>query len=453
MRSKVLPLLVVLILWVMLFGVACGPAAPEPTPTAEEAPAPPLETAASPAVSVASRYRLKAPDYEEDYDQAIAEDYYLVLNEDGTAQFEAEQIASGEVTVIARGTWKLDGNGAIIEVTELSGEPLVSPQIIRYEYRDGFPVATEYAAEGELYNLKETEFTIGAGERHPLVQELHRRLAAIDYLGFADPGDDLFTEETRKAVVAFQESQGLYPNGEVNPATWVLLANPQPPLPTPTPLPPPAEGAIPSGVPDIGNRPTHTPDGKPIVYLTFDDGPSGFTQQMLDVLARYDAEGTFFVLGKQAQAKPDLIRAEAQGGHYVANHTYSHSSLEGISEADFIQEIENTRQAILDAALDLFTLDKDVRYLRPPYGATDANTRQYAAEQGYAVVLWDIDPQDWRRPGAKVVADHVIRSVYPGAIVLMHDGGGDRAQTVQALETVLRELSAQGYAFRNIFIQ
>lgn len=453
MRNKTLPLLVVLILGVVLLVMACGSAAPEPTPTAAEGAPLPAETAASPAASVAGRYRLKAPDYEEDYDQAIAEDYYLVLNEDGTVQFEAEQISSGEVTVIARGTWELEGNGAIIEVTELSGEPLASPQIIRYEYVDGFPVATEYAAEGELYNLEQTEFTIGAGERHPLVRELHRRLAAIDYLGFTDPGDDLYTEATRKAVVAFQESQGLYPNGEVNPATWVLLANPQPPLPTPTPLPPPAAGAIPSGVPDIKSRPTHADDGKPIVYLTFDDGPSGFTQQMLDVLARYDAEGTFFVLGKQAKAKPDLIRAEAQGGHYVANHTYSHPSLEGISEADFVKEVEDTKQVILDIALDLFTLDMDVRYLRPPYGATDANTRQYAADQGYAIVLWDIDPQDWRRPGAKVIADHVIRSVYPGAIVLMHDGGGDRAQTVQALETVLRELSAQGYAFRNIFIQ
>jgi peptidoglycan/xylan/chitin deacetylase (PgdA/CDA1 family) len=449
MRNKILLLMVVL--GAMLLGLACGPAAPEPTPTNAEGAALPADTAASAEASVAGRYRLKAPDYEEDYDQAIAEDYYLVLNEDGTAQFEAEQIDSGEVSVIARGTWKLDGQGAIIEVTELSGEPLASPQIIRYEYVDGFPVATEYAAEGELYNLEQTEFTIGAGERHPLVRELHRRLAAIDYLGFTDPGDDLYTEETRKAVVAFQESQGLYPNGEVNPATWVLLANPQPPLPTPTPLP--AEGAIPPGVPDIANRPTQTDDGKPIVYLTFDDGPSGFTQQMLDVLARYDAEGTFFVLGKQAKAKPDLIRAEAQGGNYVANHTYSHPSLEGMSKADFIQEVEDTKQIILDIAGDLFTLDEDVRYLRPPYGATDANTRKYAAEHGYAVVLWDVDPQDWRRPGAKVIADHVIRSVYPGAIVLMHDGGGDRAQSVQALETILRELSAQGYAFHNIFIQ
>jgi peptidoglycan/xylan/chitin deacetylase (PgdA/CDA1 family) len=233
----------------------------------------------------------------------------------------------------------------------------------------------------------------------------------------------------------------------------VLLGNPQPPLPTPTPLPTPAGGAAPSGVPDLDNLPTHTDDGKPILYFTFDDGPHGtFTPQMLDVLAQYGAKGTFFVLGKSAKSNPDLIRAEAQDGHYIANHTYNHPSLPDVSHEKFMEEVEGTKQIILDIALDLFSLDKDVRYLRPPYGATDANTRQYAADLGYAVVLWDIDPQDWRRPGAKVIADHIVRSAYPGAIVLMHDGGGDRTQSVAALEAALRELDAQGYTFQNIFI-
>ena len=404
------------------------------------------------AASVAGRYRLRSPEYEENYDQVIAQDYYLNLNEDGTVQYEAEEISSGQVSVIARGNWLLDGNGAIIEVSELEGEPITPPQVIRYEYQDGFPVPTDFEAGGQLYNLEQAEFTIGAGDRHPLVQELHRRLAAIDFLGFTDPGDDLFTEETRKAVVAFQESQGLYPNGEVNPATWVLLENPRPPLPTPTPLPPSTGGAVSGGVPDLSALPTHTQDGKPLAYFTFDDGPSSYTRQMIDLMAQYDAQGTFFVLGKAAQGNPDLIRAEAQAGHYVANHTYSHPSLEGVSQEQFLEEVEITRQIILDAAGDRFTLDNDVRYLRPPYGATDANTRQYAADAGYAVVLWDIDPQDWRRPGAKVIADHVVRSIYPGAIVLMHDGGGDRSQSLAALEMALQQLSAQGYEFRNIFI-
>jgi peptidoglycan/xylan/chitin deacetylase (PgdA/CDA1 family) len=101
---------------------------------------------------------------------------------------------------------------------------------------------------------------------------------------------------------------------------------------------------------------------------------------------------------------------------------------------------------------DLFTLDMDVRYLRPPYGATDANSRQYAAERGYAIALWDIDPLDWRRPGAEVISGHIVGSIYPGAIVLMHDGGGERAQTVEALEMALRAQFAQGYVFRNLHL-
>jgi peptidoglycan/xylan/chitin deacetylase (PgdA/CDA1 family) len=438
------PLQAILVIALLLLA-ACGPAQPAAAPSQ-----PPEATEAAP--SVAGRYRLKPPSYEEDYNRAIEEDYYLVLQEDGSAQFEAETIASGEVSVIARGTWKLDGDGAVIEVTELLGKPVATPEVIRYEYIDGFPVATDYAAGGTLYNLEEAEFTIGAGERHPLVRELHRRLAAIDYLGFIDPGDDLFSEATRKAVVAFQESQGLLPNGEVNPATWVLLNNPQPPKPTPTPLLPPAAGAPVTGVPDVDNLPTHTAEDQPILYLTFDDGPSGYTQQVLDLLSKYGGEGTFFVLGQAAKSKPDLLRAEAAGGNYIGNHTYSHTSLQDISTKEFMAEVEDTRQVILDAAGDVFTLDRDVRYLRPPYGATDANTRQYAADLGYAVVLWDIDPQDWRRPGAKVIADHIIREAYPGAIVLMHDGGGDRSQSVAALETLLQNLSGQGYVFRTVFV-
>ena len=85
-------------------------------------------------------------------------------------------------------------------------------------------------------------------------------------------------------------------------------------------------------------------------------------------------------------------------------------------------------------------------------GFSRTDSRQYAAERGYAIALWDIDPLDWRRPGAEVIAGHIVGSIYPGAIVLMHDGGGERAQTVEALEMSLRELSAQGYMFRNLHL-
>ncbi len=451
----------VLVLTVVLMAVGCGVLVPEATPAGPEAPAQleptptragvviePGESAPEREASVAGRYRLKPPGYE--YAQTVEEDYYLVLNEDYTALFEEQKIGQSEVTVIARGTWQLDGEGVIIELTELLGEPVATPDVLKYEYIDGFPVATEYAVGDTLYNLEEAEFTIGSGERHPLVRELHKRLAAIDYLNFTDPGDDLYTEATRRAVVAFQEAQGLLPNGEVDPGTWVLLGSPPPPLPTPTPM---DLGTPIVGAPDLSRLATHTDDGSPIVYLTFDDGPNGTqTQEIIDLLARYDAQGTFFVLGQMAERYPNLVRAEAMGGHYVANHTYNHSSLEGATPEQFMDQIERTKHIILDIALDLFSLDRDVRYLRPPYGATDANTRSYANSLGYAVVMWDIDPQDWRNPGAQVIAAHIVSSVYPGAIVLMHDGGGDRSQTVTALERVLRELSAQGYVFRNVFV-
>ena len=85
--------------------------------------------------------------------------------------------------------------------------------------------------------------------------------------------------------------------------------------------------------------------------------------------------------------------------------------------------------------------------LRPPYGALDAATRSLAAELGKEIVLWNVDPQDWRRPGAAQIAQHLLTHVRPGAILLMHDGGGDRSQTVEALGVVLSELTGRGYTF------
>jgi len=85
--------------------------------------------------------------------------------------------------------------------------------------------------------------------------------------------------------------------------------------------------------------------------------------------------------------------------------------------------------------------------VRPPRGASDTATREAIGEQGLQIALWDVDPQDWRRPGADVIAQRVLDGVRPGAIVVLHDGGGDRSETVTALEAILTELGARGYAF------
>jgi peptidoglycan/xylan/chitin deacetylase (PgdA/CDA1 family) len=224
------------------------------------------------------------------------------------------------------------------------------------------------------------------------------------------------------------------------------------PMVAPAPAPTPPAVAKP-GKPLIDHLPSHTPDNSPVVYLTFDDGPSPFTQKFLDLLVRYHARGTFFVIGNSAHARPDLVRAAANAGHYVGNHTYTHISLQNVSHDVFINEAEQTRKTLLSEAKDLFTLDGDVRYLRPPYGATDSHTRGYAAELGYQVVMWDIDPMDWRRPGADAISSHILRNAFPGAIILMHDGGGDRSQSADALDVILRELSARGFKFYTIFGQ
>jgi peptidoglycan/xylan/chitin deacetylase (PgdA/CDA1 family) len=172
----------------------------------------------------------------------------------------------------------------------------------------------------------------------------------------------------------------------------------------------------------------------------------------LELLDQYQAQVTFFNIGKNVVTWPEVVRDVAIAGHYIADHTWDHANLEGMPAEQFIQEADKTRQAILEAAGDLFTLDRNVRYLRPPYGATDNDTYVYAAQQGFAVVLWTIDPQDWRNPGAEVIANHIIENVYPGAIILSHDGGGDRSQTIEAYRMALPALQEKGYVFYTIFL-
>lgn len=179
--------------------------------------------------------------------------------------------------------------------------------------------------------------------------------------------------------------------------------------------------------------------GPKVLYLTFDDGPSGYTQAILDVLARHNAKATFFVLGRQANGRQDLLRAMYDAGHGIANHTYNHPYLTSLSAPRFRDEVTATSAAVGGL---------DHGCLRPPYGASSRTVRAEAGELGYTLVTWSIDPRDWSRPGAAAIAQRVIGRAFPGGVVVMHDGGGNRTQTVAALETILTDLGAQGYQFR-----
>ncbi len=182
-----------------------------------------------------------------------------------------------------------------------------------------------------------------------------------------------------------------------------------------------------------------TDPGAKVIYLTFDDGPSGYTQPILDVLARHNAKATFFVLGRQANGKQELLEAMYDAGHGIANHTYNHPYLTSLSRVRFREEVTATSAAIGGL---------DHGCLRPPYGASSKAVRAEALELGYTLVTWTIDPRDWSRPGAAAIAQRVISHASPGGVVVMHDGGGDRTQTVAALETILAELGARGFQFR-----
>lgn len=176
-----------------------------------------------------------------------------------------------------------------------------------------------------------------------------------------------------------------------------------------------------------------------VIYLTFDDGPDpAYTPQVLDALARYGAQATFFVIGRRAAAHPELLQAIVAGGHTLGNHTYSHPSLAGMGREQVHRELRQTQELLGGMG---------VSCMRPPYGAVDPFTAAYAAELGLRLVRWDVDPKDWARPGASAIAEHVLARAAPGRVILLHDGGGDRSQTVAALEQILSGLSARGYRF------
>ena len=197
----------------------------------------------------------------------------------------------------------------------------------------------------------------------------------------------------------------------------------------PDPLPPaPSE--------DV-SLPAYDEQGRPIAYFTFDDGPSQFTPQILDTLRRHEATGTFFMIGSEAQANPELVDRVRREGHAIGNHSWSHPDLTTLDEKQVAQQITKTDSVIGEA-----------KCVRPPYGATNDRVRAQLTELGKTQVLWTIDTLDWSRPGVTKIEKNIMGPMAPGAIVLMHDGGGSRDQSVAALERVLTELDEAGYVVR-----
>ncbi|TXC94109.1 polysaccharide deacetylase family protein [Streptomyces sp. ISID311] len=176
------------------------------------------------------------------------------------------------------------------------------------------------------------------------------------------------------------------------------------------------------------------------IFLTFDDGPHPrHTPDILRILHRHDARATFFVVGENAVAFPDLLRDIADEGHAVANHTWTHPQLTTLPPGAVRSELGRTSsllEEVLGTAPDL---------ARAPYGAWDDPSLSICNDLGMSPVGWAVDSQDWTTPGAETIADTVLAEIRPGAIILSHDGGGERRQTVQALEWYLPRLLDDGF--------
>jgi peptidoglycan/xylan/chitin deacetylase (PgdA/CDA1 family) len=175
------------------------------------------------------------------------------------------------------------------------------------------------------------------------------------------------------------------------------------------------------------------------VALTFDDGPGPYTDQILDILIRSRAPATFFPVELAIEEYPDQIRREAEAGFVIGDHTESHVKMAGLSPAE--QESQ-----LLEQADDLQRLGVPFPLLfRPPFGEYDADTLKLLRRENMLMVLWTVETADYERPGEGAIRQRVLEEVHPGAIVLLHDGGGDRSETVTALPKVISELRARNY--------
>lgn len=176
------------------------------------------------------------------------------------------------------------------------------------------------------------------------------------------------------------------------------------------------------------------------VALTYDDGPAVLTPSFMAKLKSLGVPATFFVIGQQVGGRAALMRQMLADGHMVANHSWNHANMAGGGPAASAQ-LSKTSAAIRKATGFTPCL------FRPPYGGTGADLVRRVRAQGMTSVLWSVDPLDWRSPGTGSIVSRVVSGSGPGAIILSHDGGGPRGQTLAALPGIVKGLKRKGYEF------
>ena len=178
----------------------------------------------------------------------------------------------------------------------------------------------------------------------------------------------------------------------------------------------------------------------PYIAMTFDDGPSPeTTPRLLDLLKERNIKATFFMIGQNAERNPNIVKRILAEGHEIGNHSWTHPQLSKLSDERVTDEITKTQDAIKAACGYTPVI------LRPPYGAITARQKEWIEKQfGLSVIIWSVDPFDWKRPGASVIEQRILAGARPGAIILSHD---IHKQTVDAMPSTLDALAAKGFKF------
>jgi peptidoglycan/xylan/chitin deacetylase (PgdA/CDA1 family) len=205
-------------------------------------------------------------------------------------------------------------------------------------------------------------------------------------------------------------------------------------------LPPRVAGCVPRGA----SYRLRGPDNRKVVALTFDDGPSVYTSQVLRILRRFKIHATFFLIGEQVRPNAGLVREELAEGNAVGDHTWTHANVSGGGSFAYSQ-LSRTRSAIRSAS-GYYT----PCLFRAPGGAVSGALFPVARSLGMLTIQWDVDPRDWSRPGTGSIYSTVVGQARRESIILMHDGGGPRNQTVAALPEIIRTLRSRGYGFKTL---